>query len=162
MALVSERFELSIRVVDTGANQTERTFPMTALTYDDATLEAEDAVEKFAAICEGSIVGYGVKEVYLEDALVLPADAEIENQALLDFTITGDPLKHATMSIPAPAVTIFQGPTGPQYNIVDGSDPALIAWWTLFGAAGTLTLSDGNTLATFVSGKRIHRKSNRG
>jgi len=163
MALVSTGFELVVTFADTGDNRTTRTYDLVEAAYADAAADAAALVALIATITDAAIVGYGLKQKFLENAFALPGNAEVENQAFFAGKINGDPTDSATLSLPAPAGAIFTAASGPGYNIVDMGNTDVGAFIDVFDTAGTAQLSDGETWdATTVSGKRRHVKSFRG
>lgn len=163
MALVSQGFELVVSLADTGDNRTNRTYDLVEAAYADASTDAAALISALNLITDAVVVGYSLNQKFIENALALPANAEIENQAFFAGKITGDPTDSATLSVPAPAAGIFTAASGPGYNIVDMGNTNVTAWIALFATGGTAQLSDGETWDTAtVSGKRRHVKSFKG
>lgn len=161
MALAKTGYNVSATLEDTGANRSTMQFfaaPGEALA--DVVTAAGVLVGRLAAITDAGIVSYRVTEVY-EDAAATPG-GEIENQALL--VVDTDDGKKALMRIPAPVAGIFAAASGPNYNVVDILDAALLTYIGSFEASAGVDflVSDGQTVAALVSGKRIHRGSNKG
>jgi hypothetical protein len=108
---------------------------------------------------------YAYKQVFVEDALVLPASAENNNQAILTGKITGDPLDSGTVTIPAIKASLMVSASGKGYDVVDTGDAVVNAFVELFDpnalpTAGPWTISDGETWVTAtVIGKRRNTKS---
>jgi len=163
VAIVSNGFFISITVVDNGGDITTRRWKMQAAVQEDAETDGPAIVTAFLALTDAVLVSRSFGEEFINDALAYPASGvENQNQALLDFLITDDPTKHATQSIPAPKPGIFAALTGPNAEVVDLADAAVIAWAAMFGPAGQLYLSDGETADSLVSGRRRHVASRRG
>jgi hypothetical protein len=74
--------------------------------------------------------------------------------------------KKATFTIPAPKDTLFVAASGPNYNVVDGADSAIVALVGDFlTTGGSFYISDGETVADtggFIKGRRTHRASSKG
>jgi hypothetical protein len=163
MALVSVGFELVVTWADTGDNRTTRTYDLVEAAYADAATDAAALIAAEVAISDAVVVGYGLKQKFLNNAFALPAAAEIENQAFFAGKINGDPTDSAILSVPAPKPAIFTAATGPGYNIVDMGNTLVNTFIDMFDTGGTAQLSDGETWdPTTVSGKRRHVKSFRG
>lgn len=162
MAIATQGFYFNISFVDTGGNVSSKTYQMTAPDYATAIADAAAALPLFEAVTDAEVSAYRVTEIFAEGTLTLPANAEIENQALITVGITGEPLKSATLTIPAPKAGIMTASSGEGYNVVDASDADLVAWLAMFSTGGNFTISDGEVASGFKGGRRIHRKSNRG
>jgi len=163
MALVSTGFELVVTLADTGDNRTTRTYDLVEAAYADAAADGAALVALLAAITDATVVGYGLKQKFLENAFALPGNAEVENQAFFAGKINGDPTDSATLSVPAPSNAIMTAASGPGYNIVDMGNTDVQAFVAVFDTGGTAQLSDGETWdPATVSGKRRHVKSFRG
>lgn len=163
MALTFDRFELTVTLIDSGANQSTKTFALNTSDYDDAILARDEILSALDAASDAKISGYRLSFVGVENAFSLPlGGVEIENQALLVFLLDGFANKAATFIIPAPNDGLFVSSTGKNRNVVDTSDAAIIAIRDLFTSSGVATISDGETVDIVQSGKRIHRRSSRG
>lgn len=165
MAFASAGWKMFVTIRDNGGNDTTKSYELTSA---DATAAATDSAAVLAALAgvtDGLLVDYGVYEKMVEASPSLPASGvQIEDLALLEFDITGNPTKKATHTIPAPKPGIFQTTSGAGANIVDTADTALVTYRDLFRAGGTgeCYLSDGETANSLIKGRRIHRKSRRG
>lgn len=153
---------MTINFVDTGANVTTKRFQMTAADYATAVTDAAAAIAEWESVTDAEIEAYTIQEVFTEDSPVLPAAVEIENQALITVGIVGEPLKSATLTIPAPSVGIMTSTVGDGYNTVDVSDADFVAWLAMFSTGGLFLISDGEVAGGSPKGRRIHRKSRRG
>src|SRR5664279_209353 len=164
MALVAGGYFGVVDLIDNGGNVTRRRYELTAATVADADSDMSTViVPALVAVTDAKVKGYLIEVTTVEDSLTLPASGvEIENLALLDFSIVGHPEKSATLTIPAPKPTIFVASSGDGANVVDPADAAVIAYVALFEGSGQVLISDGEVAAGLVSGKRIHRKSSRG
>ena len=163
MALVQQSFELVVAISDTGGNITTRTYSLVATTYAAATTAAGEIIAALNAVTTGTIRGYRLAEVFIEDAFTFPVAAQIENCAEISAPIVGAPNETAVLTIPAPDPGIFVASTGPSSNVVDISDTAVAAYLELFSNTGVATISDGELInPTGAVGKRIHKKSRLG
>lgn len=162
MAISSQGFWFNISFVDTGGNVSSKTYEMTAPDYTTAIADAAAALPLFEAVTDAEISAYRVTEIFAEGTLTLPVNAEIENQALITTGIVGEPLKSATLTIPAPNVGIMTDTSGEGFNVVNPSDPDFVAWLAMFAQSGYFLISDGEVASGFKGGRRIHRKSRNG
>ena len=171
MALVKQKWEVQITLVDKGANETTRSYPLVAT--DDAgdvtALVTEVTAQIIPALLDVTLAvikKWTLRLLYLETSLTLPSDsgAEIEAHALVTIPIYGIPNKSAVVDIPAPKETVFLSTSGPGYNIVDTSTDEVRAYRGLFSQAGNIAyISDGEQLANVDGkGKRTHSKSQHG
>jgi len=162
MAIVSDGFYISWTVADNNANVTTRTFKMQGATQEDAETDAPGVITALMATTDAVLVSWHFYEEHINDALTYPAaGVENQNQALMSFLLTGG-VKKATLTIPAPKITLFAAATGPDAQRIDPADAAVIAYVGLFEADGQLYLSDGETAASFLKGKRRHIKAGNG
>lgn len=163
MAIVTGGFKAVIELVDNGGDVATKTYDLTSA---DAAAAATDLATISTALLGVTDMVLRKRywyEVFVNDAFAYPASGvEKQNQALLDLSILDQPTKTATLTIPAPKPTIFNGSSGPAAEIVDGADAAVIAYVALFLNGAQATISDGETAEGFISGKRIHRKSSNG
>lgn len=164
MALVANGWELTVSLIDNGGNVSNKVYNLTSASAAEATTDTATILAALDAVTDAVIKSYRISEVYIEDALVLPAGmVQIENLASIVAQVSGDPLKKANFLIPAPNAGIFVGISGTAANQVDVQDTALVTYATIFGVGQQATLSDGETIGfPLLSGKRIHRASRKG
>jgi hypothetical protein len=163
MAIASAGWNLNVRLVDTGGNQTNRSYDLISADADEAATHSAAIIAALEAVTDAAVAGYTIGEVFLEGALTYPAAAEVENCAEISAKIVGFPNKSAVLTIPAPNVGIFTGTTGPAFNVVDIADAALQTYLGLFDGSGPATISDGESIiVSSAVGRRIHKKSRRG
>ena len=163
MALTASGFKGTITIVDNGRNSTTKSYALTAATVADAVTDMAAIVAAFSAVSDAAIVSYTVQSLFEESALTLPASGvQLEDLALITCSIVGEPLKTASLTIPAPKPTIFLGLSEDAADIVDVNDAALDAYFSLFQLNGEATLSDGEAALTIRTGRRIHRGSRKG
>lgn len=167
MALVADPVKISITVVDTGGNTSRKIYPTNLTTAVDglAAIESarDDAVTALNAVTDAVVLRTGILLGESEDTAEF-GSGEIENIASITVNLATAG-KKATVQIPAPAAGIFQAAEGPNYNVVDGTDAAVLAYLALFETGGDFTLSDGEQLdatTPFNYGKRIHKGSTKG
>lgn len=163
MALVADGFSLNIQFTDTGGNTTTRTYDLTAADAATAATDAAAIRAAVDAITDAVISGYSIAERYVENALVYPANAEVEKIAQFTGKIIGRPNVSAVVTVPAPSPAIFVSPTGPGYNQVNVGAAAVQTFLQLFDGGGEALVSDGEQwVVSSVIGKRASKKSTRG
>lgn len=159
-------FGLAFTLVDSGVNQTTKTYSLQGADLTEAALNANQFLAKFAAVTKASIKGYTLMQHFIDDAFSVPINGcEIENRADILVTLTTSPLKTGRIQIPAPLDAIMVGAPGTKnYNVVDLADPLLVALFASFNVGGDVMLSDGEFMAVGgqLEGKRIHRASRKG
>lgn len=170
MALVSDGYWLSVTLVDNGGNTSTKSYQMRQdatdpADYGVALSSAAAVVASIVAISDAVVMGYQLEQKFAEDTLALPANGvQIENQAMLDFAIDGNPFKSATLTVPSPKIGIFAGASGVLADTVDVADAALVTFVNQFKGGALLFISDGedaDATAPLNSGRRIHRRSNK-
>lgn len=165
MALVSNRFEVEVTFTESSGKSVNRTYRAAPSVTTPTALAVNWALALpfIQAMSDSVISQYVYKQVFVEDALVLPADAENNDQALFTGKIDGDPTDSAILSVPAASIGIFVTPTGKGRDVVDMSDGAVQAFVDLFTAGGTnpdWVISDGEQWsADTISGRRRNTKS---
>jgi hypothetical protein len=167
MAITSKGFKLVVGLIDAGRDQSNMTFDLVAATYADAVTATNTLLPLLEAVTDAVIKGYSIIENFVEGTLVLPAGTvEVENRAMVVCQINANPLKTATVVIPAATIGLFQSNTGAGHNIIDVTDADLLAYLDIWQVSGALAkLSDGEYLddtAVIISGKRTHRHSSNG
>lgn len=163
MALVSDGWRLTVSLADTSGSISTLTYELTSADVVEATAATTTILAALNAITKSSVVSYVLGEVYAEDAVTLPADAENAIKASISVYLEGLGQKRANIKIPAPVNAIFTAATGPGFNVVSGSAASVTGYIDLFETtAGVATISDGETVRdtnNFAGGKRISRGS---
>lgn len=167
MALASAGFKLVVSLIDAGRDQSNLTYDLVAATYADAVTASGTILGLLDAVTDGVVKSYSIIEKYVEGSLVLPAGTvEMENRAVITCQINANPLKTATVVIPAGVIGLYQSTTGAGHNLIDVNDADLLAYLNIWQVSGALAqLSDGEYLddtAVIVSGKRSHRSNSNG
>lgn len=169
MALVTKGFEVVVSMIDRGSNQTTRTYDLDPDidTYAEAVTAKDDILAALAGVSALAVTGFSIKEKFEENALTIPttSGAEVSAHAEISGILNGFATKRGTIDIPGPRDTIWVDTTGPNFNVVDTTNAAVLAYAGLFGIAANLALvSDGEQFATApdLVGKRTHSKSRRG
>lgn len=166
MALGSTGFYLNVSLSDTGGNKSVLRYDLTAADFATAETDAATILAALNAVTDAAVVSYSLGEGFEEDTTYF-GSGEVENVAIISARIDTTEAKEAILRIPAPNVGIFKAASGPDYNIVDAADVALVAYLNLFATGNEALVSDGEALlspgtAGNVQGKRIHRKSRKG
>lgn len=166
MALTGLNFGMVVSFVDNGGNQVTREYMMKpeVATFDDAAAAAAAMTPIVDALTGATIPKYRVFQEFEETAFVLPGDAgvQVENQASLTFLLDNVGSKKANLNIPAPVIGIFSASSGPNANVVDIADAAVVAFADQFLAAADFRLSDGEASSRILTGHRVHKRSSRG
>lgn len=163
MALVQGGISMSVTLIDTGGNTAVKNYALTSADMTEALTDAAVVLNRLGAVSDAVVKGYRLCLEYYEDALAFPAAAQVENRASIVANIANNPLKTATLEIPAPKAAIFVAASGPQSNVVNTAHADVAAYVNMFGVGMQVTASDGEELDTpALSGKRIHIGSRKG
>lgn len=159
MALTAGRWFSVFKLTETSGRSTQVRIEQSA-PADDAAARASGAAmaTDLAAITNCAIESYFTYQEFVEDAFSLPAGAEIENQALLQLSIDGEPTKTATVRVPAPVDGIFAAASGPNFDVVDTTDADLTAFVANFTTEALFYVSDGEQADALLGGHRRHVK----
>jgi len=173
MALAQKKVFLNVVLADGAGNKA--TVPLSFDYADFAALATAvaggahtTAITHLEAVTRARVVAYSIGVQFAENAnYFAEAGVQIEDIASISCLIDGEPLKRATLRIPAPESGIFVGSTGENANIVDTTDSDLLAWLEHFSSDGECLVSDGEQIADPAvagnfKGKRIHRGSTKG
>lgn len=163
MAMMPSPFELTITLADNSGAQTTRQYGILEDDYDVAWGLADDWVATYMAATDCALVSWGVNRKLVNDALTLPAIAvQLENQAIFSGKILGDPTDSGFFTVPYLKPGLYIATSGPDADKVDFGETAVTNLVGLFLDGGVLTISDGEQLATPVTGKRRHTKNSNG
>lgn len=163
MAFALGKYFTVITAVDNGGDETTKRFEMTAIDDTTASTDMLAIVAAFQGVSDLVVKSYYFYGEIVNGAFAYPASGvELQNQALLDFSIVGQPTKTAVISIPGIKPGAMVGNAGPSAEVVDPADAGVIAFVGLFQSGGKCTLSDGETAGGLIGGRRIHRRSSAG
>lgn len=163
MAFVSDGFVATVTMVDTAGDSTIMSFPLISATLAAATTDLAAIIGSLGVLSDAIISAYSLAEKTINDALVYPVDAEIENEAFFSGKIVGRPNRSGNFRIPAPVDLMFTTPTGPGHNIVDMSYAPLVTFLGMYDGSGPISVSDGEQLVTSsVVGHRRHKGTSSG
>lgn len=163
MAITQVGFRVAVTLMDNGGDKTRRTYESDAALYADAVTAAAALVAALLNMTDAVVIGYQIETVFSNDSVGFPAvGVENQNQALLVYQLDGLPLHNGTQSIPAPKSGIFVASSGPNAEVIDTADAAVVTWRQLFQTGGGFFLSDGETADILLSGHRRHVRSRNG
>lgn len=166
MALTAAGFGMTVSFLDNGSNVVTREYsmdPALVTTYAEAEAAALDILPDVVGVTDAAIPQYRVFQVFEETALVIPASGiQVENQASLTVLLTSPGNKKANLNIPAVKPALFVQTSGPQANIVNMGNAAILAFLGNFDALENFTVSDGEKVARGLNGKRVHKGSTKG
>ena len=144
---------------DAGGNTTTKSY---VLNVSNAS-EAENAIQQIANALAGTtdavIARVQYTSVVSEDDSFAPEGTQIEERASVTCSLNGKNQKY-TMDIPAPKSQVFlasQGELANTVNILGNELQTYVSALVQFAF-----VSDGDTLANVLFGKRTHRASRRG
>lgn len=162
MALVRTGSILSVTLIDSGGNLTTKEFQLTAADIAAAVTDGATIRTALLGVTDSVIASYRVSDVYVEDALVLPASAENEVRASITTYVKDNAGKKANISIPAPKIGMFDATSGAGKNTIGSPSNGggiLSTYLALFQTGGQAYASDGEVLEGFVRGVRTTVKS---
>jgi hypothetical protein len=173
LALVKQHYQVNLQLLDAGGNKTSRTYRMrgtdTAGDISALLTLVSTLVSDLEAITYAKVYKYTLGVVFVDTAWTLPTEGNVEEHALITAKIYGNPLKSATIDIPAPVDGIFIGSPGDGklYNEVDTLNDSDLASFLLdfAGASSDFMVSDGEAISTSNTdwvGKRTHSHSVKG
>jgi hypothetical protein len=157
MALVSNGWELTLNLVDKQNDSTKKVYELQATNATEAQTAVTNVLTFFAGVSDLVVSGYILREIFVENALVLPTVGNATDMAVVSARKTDT--YRTPVYISAPKDAIFVSATGAGNNILDDTNTALQAYLELFVAGGSCYLSDGELLAgapvQIVDGKRF-------
>lgn len=167
MAIVSDGYELLVDFADNGGKPyARRTYPLVVTDAADVPAVVTAMLVTINAATDAVVAAYRVAEVFVENALVLPAaGVQNENQALITAPIIGNPRKSGTLSIPAAAIGCFVSTSGRGANVVNTGAGVAQNYARMFDSnhGDEAYISDGEFIdSDQMSGKRRHTKNNNG
>lgn len=151
MAFVHHHFEVVAAFMESSGKTVERTYvalPASVADMDQLIVLWAASLPTINAASDSVISSYSYKDVWIDNAVVLPADAENSDQAFGSAKIAGDPTDSGTFSIPAASIGCFVSATGKGRDIANSAPASIFFnYANLFGGAtGDWTISDGERL----------------
>lgn len=158
MAFV-ETYEASLVLKDSAGDVATKRLkfnPATVTTVAQAITALDNLIAALTPLTKATLFSYSVVVKNVENAFTYPVGGvEVEDRALVVCPITDKPESTYTMDIPAPIDALFIAGSGPQRNIVNTTNAALLGYGAYFGATGSFVVSDGDTLVQpYLTGHR--------
>ena len=155
MAIVTDHFEITVKLVDEGARHSTKTYQCQDAAYADVIIAKTALVAALAGVTNCVIQRISVNEVWKNDAFAYPADVKVGDKASLTIELEGGIGKKANIKIPGPVDAMFgaQGTSG--FNEVDTANVALGTYVDMFENGAEFYVSDGEFFETLIKGKRI-------
>ena len=158
MAIVTDHFEITVKLVDEGTNFSTLTFQCQDTLYADAVIAKTALVAALANVSGCVIQRVSINEVWQNDAFAYPADVETANKLSMTVELEGGTGKKANIKIPGPLAALFGASGTAGFNVLDTGNAAIGVYAALFENGNEFYISDGEFLETLISGKRIHAK----
>lgn len=158
MALVAGAWFMSYELLDSGNDVTSVTRRLQATTAAEAATAAAAHMTALATVTNAKVVSYSVGQKYVENALTGFSDDTVRNsiQAVITASIEDQPLKKATISIPAPKNACFTAVTGEGSDVVDvGLTSVVTTFLEEFKDGGNVFISDGEKLDIITNAKGV-------
>lgn len=149
-------FFLSISLLDGQDDTSKIEYGLTSADYATAVTDANAVIAAINLVSDAVITSYAIKQVYDENSIVPVSGADNAIKALMSFQLEDRPAK-ASLSVPAPKLSIFAAPTGPDAKNVDLTNTGVQAYEALFLTGGQCYLSDGETADDLLKGRRVSR-----
>lgn len=149
-------FFLSISLTDTQGDVSTLRYELQSADYATALTDTTAIVNALMAVTGSAVSSTALSFVRDEDTFAFPVGADNGVRARLTFQLANS-IEKATLDIPAPQNVIFVSPFGPNNNIVDIADLAVIAYAQLFQTGGKAFISDGELSDFILRGKRTTR-----
>lgn len=150
-------FFLTVTLIDTQGDTSTKRY---ALSSADMTLALADTAIVLAAlngVTDSAVQSYSISLVYDDDAFALPSGADNSLKAVMTYQLANKAQK-AVEAIPAPKNSLFVDEFGEGNNVIDKSDPAVIAYVQMYQSGNQCFLSDGDLSDFLVRGKRSTRR----
>ncbi|HEY9651957.1 MAG TPA: hypothetical protein V6C95_14935 [Coleofasciculaceae cyanobacterium] len=158
MALVHERFVLSVTWQDSGNDQMKQSYELQGADIAAATTNAAALIAVLAAASDAKIVGYSIQDVYAENAFTpfVNDTVKVAIQADISVLLAGYANKRASIVIPAPKNAVFQAVTGEGSDIVSATSGLTTGVVNQFKDGAAALISDGEKVANdpFIVGIR--------
>lgn len=150
MALTFTGWKLTVSMIDKGGEVTKKTYDVRGADYDEASANTIAFLVDLQAASLAAITGYNLGGEFAQDAIALPTLDGARNsiQALITVDIADNPLKHATITVPAPVSSVFVSTSGPNSDVVNASAGVVTDLVDNFKSAGTVYISDGEDVDT--------------
>ncbi|GAJ06501.1 unnamed protein product, partial [marine sediment metagenome] len=132
MAIVTDHFEVTVKLVDEGANHSTLTFQSQDAAYADVVVAKTALVAALEAITDCVIQRISINEVWKNDAFAYPAGVETANKLSATVELEGGIGKKANIKVPGPKDALFGASGTAGFNTLDTSNAAFITYCELF------------------------------
>lgn len=147
MALVADRWEATYTLRGSSKKTATLTYQLRAADYATASTASTALIPLINAMTAAVITRYTVRQVFVEDALTVPAAVDLTDVAILYGGIDGELDKSATVKIPGfdrtAQTAMLIATTGVNANKIDITDTDVAAYWDAFASTGYAYISDG-------------------
>ena len=158
MAIVADHFEITVKLVDEGANYSTLTFQCQDTLYAGVVVDMATLIAALANVTDCIVQRVSVNEVYKNDAFAYPSGVETANKLSMTIELEGGIGKKANLKIPGPKDALFGASGTAGFNTLDTSNANILTYCALFDNGDEFYISDGEFHETLISGKRIHAK----
>lgn len=158
MAIVASHFEITVKLVDEGANYSSLTFQCRDTVYNDVVTAKTTLVAALDAITDCVIQRISINEVWKNDAFSYPVDVETACKLSMSIELAGGIGKKANIKVPGPIDDMFGDSGGGGFNTLDTKNALIQTYIDMFKVSGEFYVSDGEDLSFLISGKRTHSK----
>lgn len=158
MAIVADHFEITVKLVDEGANFSTLTFQCQDTTYAAVVIAKTTLVAALDAVTDCEIQRVSINEVWKNDAFAYPSDVETACKLSMTIELEGGIGKKANLKVPGPIDAMFGASGTGGFNTLNTSNAAILTYVAMFDNAAEFYISDGEFHETLISGKRIHSK----
>jgi len=147
---------LTVSLTDTQGDVSTLRFELTSATEVAALVDVAAIVAAVEGVTRSVVTSTAMSFIQDEGAFAYPAGADNSVRARMTFQLAGS-IEKATLDVPAPDEGIFVSASGPNNNIVDLADAAVIAYAGIFEAASEAYISDGEISDFLLRGKKTTR-----
>lgn len=158
MSIVTDHFEITVKLVDEGANFSTLTFQCRDTAYADVVTAKTALVAALLNVTDCVIQRVSINEVWANDAFAYPEGVETANKLSMTVELAGGIGKKGNIKVPGPKPALFGASGTAGFNTLNTANAAILTYTDLFKAAGEFYTSDADDLETLISGKRIHAK----
>lgn len=145
---------LTLTAQDQAGDTVTKEYELQAIDFTEAQTARDSIIPAFEGVSGCSVINANISYRTIETAPTFGTDDASVKARCTVFKTEGK----ATFDIPAPLDAIFTAPNGKGFNIVDGTNPQVLAYVALFQLGNSAYISDGeNVPATgaFIDGQRV-------
>lgn len=159
MAIVTDHFEITVKLVDAGANFSTLTFVCQDTVYANVVIDKTALVAALEAITDCVIQRVSINEVWKNDAFAYPSEVKVSDKLSATIELEGGIGKKANLKVPGPIDAMFGAEGTKGFNVLDTANAAFLTYVALFENGEEFYISDGEFAETLIGGKRISAKS---